>query len=50
MVKNVNEFLRIGKIKGTLSVKQKQKLVKKTKFFTLKNSELYKMGQDNKLQ
>jgi hypothetical protein len=31
-------------------VQQKQKLVNRAKPFTLKNGELYKMGQDNRLQ
>jgi hypothetical protein len=44
------DFLRTRQIEGTLSVLQKQRLVKKVKPFTLKNSELYRMGQDNKLQ
>jgi hypothetical protein len=33
-----------------LSIQQKQRLVKKTKPFTLKNGELYGMGQDNRLR
>ncbi len=47
---DVKEFLKIGQIKGTLSIQQKQKLVRRIKPFTFKNGELYKMGQDNKLQ
>jgi hypothetical protein len=47
---DVKEFFRIGQIKGTLSMQQKQRLVNKAESFTLKNGELYKMGQDNKLQ
>jgi hypothetical protein len=41
---DVKEFLKIGQIEGTLSVQQKQKLVRKVESFTLKNSELYRMG------
>jgi hypothetical protein len=48
-LKDVKEFWRTRHIEGTLSVEYKQRLVKKTKPFTLKNGELYKMGQDNKL-
>ncbi len=47
---DVKEFLRIGHIEGTLSIQQKQRLVKRANPFTLKNGELYKMGQDNRLQ
>ncbi len=48
-LKDVKEFLRIGQIEETLSIRQKQRLVKKVEPFTLKNCELYRMGQDNKL-
>jgi hypothetical protein len=47
---DVKEFLRTRQIEGTLLVQQKQRLIKKIKLFTLKNGELYKMGQDNRLQ
>ncbi len=47
---NVKEFLKIRQIEGTLLVQQKQRLVKRVKPFTLKNGELYKMGQDNRLR
>jgi hypothetical protein len=47
---DVKEFLRIGQIEGTLFIQHKQRLIRKMKPFTLKNGELYKMGQDNKLQ
>ncbi len=47
---DVKDFLRIGQIKGTLFLQQKQRLVKRAEPFTLKNGELYKMGQDNKMQ
>jgi hypothetical protein len=33
-----------------LSVQQKQRVIRKAKPFSLKNGELYKMGQENKLQ
>jgi hypothetical protein len=46
---DVKDFLRIGQIEGTLSVQQKQRLVRRIEPFTLKNGELYRMGQDNKL-
>ncbi len=48
-LKDVKEFLRIGNIEGTLLVQYKPRLIKKIEPFTLKNGELYKMGQDNKL-
>jgi hypothetical protein len=48
-LKDVKEFLRIGHIEGTLLVQYKQRLIKKIEPFTLKNGELSKMGQDNKL-
>jgi hypothetical protein len=47
---DVNFVLKTKQIKGTLSLQWKQRLVKKTKPFTLKNGELYKMGQNNKPQ
>ncbi len=47
---DVKEFLKIGQLEGTLSVQQKQRLVKRAKPFTLKNSELYRMGQNNILR
>jgi len=31
-------------------MQQKQRLARRSKPFTLKNGELYKVGQDNKLQ
>ncbi len=46
---DVKEFLRSSQIQGTLYVQQKQRLVKRIKPFTLKNGELYRMGQDNRL-
>jgi hypothetical protein len=48
-LKDVKEFLRTWHIEGTLLVQYKQRLIKKIKPFTLKNGELYRMGQDNKL-
>ncbi len=47
---DVNDFLRTRQIDGMLSMQQKKKLVKRIKPFTFKNGELYKMGQDNRLQ
>jgi len=47
---DVKEFLKIGQLEGTLSMQQKQRLVKRAKPFTLKNGELYRMGQDNRLR
>jgi hypothetical protein len=49
LLKGVKEFLRTGQIEGTLLVQQKHRLVKRVEPFTLKNGELYIMGQDNKL-
>ncbi len=50
-VKNdVKDFPKIKQIEGALSIEHKQKLVRKVEPFTLKNGELYKMGQDNRLQ
>jgi hypothetical protein len=46
----VKEFLKIGHVEGMLSIQQKQRLVKRAKPFTLKNGELYIMGQDNRLR
>jgi len=46
----LKDFLRTCKIEGTLYAQQKQRLVKKTEPFTLKNGELYRMGQGNRLQ
>ncbi len=46
---DVKELLKIGQIEDMLLVQQKQGLVKKIKPFTLKNGELYRMGQDNRL-
>ncbi len=46
---DVKDFLRTCQIKGTLYVQQKKRLVRRVKPFTLKNGELYKMGQDNRL-
>jgi hypothetical protein len=43
----VKEFLKTRQIEGMLSVQQKQRLVKRAEPFTLKNGELYIMGQDN---
>jgi hypothetical protein len=48
-LKDVKEFLKTKQIEGTLSVQQKQRLVKRAKPFTFKNGELYRMGQNNKL-
>jgi hypothetical protein len=50
MAKDVKEFLKIRQIEGTLSIQQKQRLVRRAKPFTLKNGELCRMGQDNRLQ
>jgi hypothetical protein len=47
---DVKEFLRTRWIKGILSVQHNYILVKITKPFTLKNGELDKMGQNNRLQ
>ncbi len=47
---NVKDFFRTWQIEGTLFVQQKQRLVRIIEPFTLKNGELYKMGQDNRLQ
>ncbi len=49
-LKDVKEFLKIGHVEGMLSIQQKHRLVKKAEPFTLKNGELYSMGQDNKLR
>ncbi len=46
---DVTFFFKTRHIEGTFSVQQKQRLVRKTKPFTLKNGELYKMGQDHRL-
>jgi len=46
---DVKEFLKISQLEGMLSVQQKQILVKRTIFFTLKNGELYIIGQYNRL-
>jgi hypothetical protein len=46
---DVKDFLKTRKIGGTLSIHQKYKLVRKVEHFTLKNGELYKIGQDNRL-
>jgi hypothetical protein len=35
---------------GHIIVQQKQRLVRRAQPFTLKNGELYKMGQDNRLR
>jgi hypothetical protein len=43
-LKDVKKFVRIRHIEGTLSIQQKQRLAKRADPFTLKNSELYKMG------
>jgi hypothetical protein len=43
---DVRQFLKTRQIEGTLSMLQKQRLVKRAEPFTLKNGELYKMGQD----
>jgi hypothetical protein len=49
-LKDVKEFLETWQIKGTLLVQQMQRLViRRAKPFTLKNGELYEMGQNNKL-
>ncbi len=47
---DAKEFLKAGQLEGTLSMQQKQKLVKKVEPFTLKIRKLYIMGQNNKLQ
>jgi hypothetical protein len=47
---DVKEILKTWQIEGTLFVPQKQRLVKKEKPFTLKNGELHRMGQNNRLQ
>jgi hypothetical protein len=46
---DVIDFLKIGQIEGTLYVQQKQRLLRRVEPFTLKNGELYRMGQDNRL-
>jgi hypothetical protein len=48
-LKDVKEFLRTRQIEGMLLAQQKPMLVKKIEPFTLKNGELYRIGQDNKL-
>ncbi len=50
MLNDVKKKLKTKQIKGTLLVQQKQRLIKRAKPFTLKNGELYIMGQNNKLQ
>ncbi len=40
----------MGQIEGMLLIQQKQKLVNKAQLFTLKNGELNRMGQNNRLQ
>jgi hypothetical protein len=47
---DIKEFLRTSQIEGTLFIQKKQRLVKRSKPFTLKNGELYKMGQYNKMR
>ncbi len=47
---DVKEVLKTCQMEGTLLVQQKQILVKIVEPFTLKNGELYRMGQDNRLQ
>jgi hypothetical protein len=46
---DVKENLKIRQIESMLLVQHKQRLVMKAKPFTLRNGELYRMGQDNKL-
>jgi hypothetical protein len=46
---DVKELLKIGQLEGMLSMQKKQRLVKRAKPFTLKNGELHRMGQNNKL-
>jgi len=46
---DVKEFMKTRQLEGTLSMHQKQRLVKRVEPFTLKNDELYRIGQDNKL-
>jgi len=46
---DIKDFLKIRQFEGTLCVQQKQKLVRKVKPSTMKNGELYRMGQDNRL-
>ncbi len=47
---DAKDFFKIGQIEGTLLVQQKQRSIKRAKPFTLKNGELYRMGQDNILR
>jgi hypothetical protein len=44
-LKDVKEFLRTRQIEGTLSVHQKQRLVRRAKPFTLKNGEYTKWAK-----
>ncbi len=50
MAKGCERIVEYMIIEGMLLVQQKQRLVKKVEPFTLKNGELYRMGQDNRLQ
>jgi hypothetical protein len=49
-LKDGKENLRTRQIEGMLSIHQKQRLVRRAKPFTLKNGELYIMGQDKRLR
>jgi len=49
VLNDLKEFKQIGQTKDILWVKQKQRLVKRAKLFKVKNGELYRMGQNNKL-
>jgi hypothetical protein len=42
--------LKTRQLEGMLSVQHKQRLVRRLEPFTLKNGELYRMGQINRLQ
>ncbi len=46
---DVKEFLKIGQIESTLSMQQKQRLVRRVEPFTLKNGELYRLGKKKRL-
>ncbi len=49
MAKGSKRIFETGQTESTLSIRQKQILVRKIEPFTLKNGELYKMGEENKL-
>jgi hypothetical protein len=42
---DVKEFLKIGEIEGTLSIQQKQRLVRRAKPFTLQNGNCTKWAE-----